>query len=709
MAKISALPEIVAPTGTETVPVIVDGTTKRARLKPLVDAAAEASVKEVSRVARGPSYQDTNPNFFTRRELAFADLTRQVLATGFSVTEASGAPAGKLRVVGGSGTNARCVYRFPAGLLKGAATLAASVEIAALGGNASGGSVNFTVSQKRADGSLITEQVVSMLGAAGLASSQTFGAGPITREPACAFIDVDITASSFSSGTRELLFRSMLLASGGEYGFRQPPIDPASPADTAAGTDEIKYVTPAGLRQTAATMIDNRLVEAGLTPDIVDFIIQKSAFDIPAALKWPARWPKTVIGPLLSGGFDFYRARALARSVVPPETWTVPAIHIDPDGGNNANTGATMAAAFKTVPAAVAAGIARGGPIHLVLKAGAVMPRASGFTNVAWGSLAVPLACTVEGGGRAVSSNHDVLTWAVDPTYPNLWSATRSSAGKVFDPSNADADGVYARYTPYATPAALNAAGAVTGYASDATKVYARRADGSAVTNANCRVYLVVVNFEMTNAKASVYLEGIRFEGSSTGPVHFESTADVNFAAVDCFAGYTTRAGGSERDGFRIRNIGGLTLLVNCIAAEIDKDGFNQHVDIGTSLMPGVYVNPKARRIGTTEGGSKNAFTLHETARAIVINPDFPATINGSTIANVGDSKCIVFGGSVRAGPDTGALNGAVALTDNAEIWFVGTEIVGDIVVADNTTVYLRDVRHTGSVKASGAGRVVAF
>jgi hypothetical protein len=670
-------------------------------------ATAQTAAQQAQASARATAFADTNPNLFTRAELAFTDLGRLVAGPGFSTEKVDGAPMGVIEVAAGG--SVLPTWRFPRAVFGDAQTIAASLSAELLTGATTGGAASLQIRQRKADTTEIagTRTTVAIAGIEAIAVAKTVGQGRIALHADCAFVDYTLALSG--NVARTFKFRAMLLAGGAEFGFRLPPIKPATSSETSAGTDSANYVTPAALAASAPALVGQQLIASGLSPDIVDFIVRQSAIELPAGLNWPSRWPDTVVGPLTEGKFDFYKARALARTLVPAEVWSVPPIYVDFMSGNNANNGSSMSQAFRYASTAVAAGAATGKPVHLIFKQAQVLPRVASFASADLSALTMPLACTVEGGGSAVSSNHDVLTWAIDGTYGNCWSAARSGAARASDPSNRDADGLYARYEQYASPAALNAAGAVDGWATDGTKVYARRADSGAVSDANCRVYLAVRNFEMTNAKASVYLEGLKFEGGSTGAVHFESTADVNFAAVDCFFGYTTRLGGSERDAFRMRNFGGLLMLVNGFAAEAHKDAINQHVDIGTSLMPGIYVNPKTRRVGTAEGNSKNAFTLHETARGIVINPDFPPTINGSTIANVGDSKCIVFGGSARANAGSGAGNGAVELTDNAEAWFIGTEIIGDIVVSGNTKVYLRNVKHTGNVVATGSGQVVMF
>lgn len=407
------------------------------------------------------------------------------------------------------------------------------------------------------------------------------------------------------------------------------------------------------------------------------------------------------------GVYSMALAESVAEGVINPSAFTAAPIYVDHTSGSNTNNGSSWAQAVKSIAKGRELGEATGSPYRLVLRENQTWLRSQTFA--ATSSYVQDYVVQVENDGEATVALWDALTYAPDGTYPALYKATRSSVLRVVDPSNLDADGLPAEYASYASAAALDAAGAVNGWAQSGSDLFVRRADAAAVTNSNCGALIAVTGYQQT-AACNSWIEGLTFIGGTNGAIYQSFTGTGNLVTKRTkaiFPGST----GTPRDAVRLRNFNGMHISFDDMAACSIKDGFNIHVDTGSNATGGLYINPVTRRIGhATASSSNNAFTLHETARAVVLNPDFEESVNGSTVANVGDSRCIIFGGTIRADD---LINGvgkfAVETAHSAITWLVGCTVIGDLGASGTSAIYYRDITHTGSIVTVDSGVVEPF
>src|SRR5690606_35459563 len=132
-------------------------------------------------------------------------------------------------------------------------------------------------------------------------------------------------------------------------------------------------------------------------------------------------------------------------------------------------------------------------------------------------------------GGSAIMSTHDVLTWPGTPdgTYTDCYKANRSNVARVVDLTDPDESGVWPDYAKYVDPAALQAAGAVNGWAQDGSSLYVRRADGEPVTNDNTRAFVVATNHYASGLNVNGFYQGVEWHGGSQGSFYNDGGGSI--------------------------------------------------------------------------------------------------------------------------------------------------------------------------------------
>ncbi|MXP24805.1 hypothetical protein GRI39_01930 [Altererythrobacter indicus] len=476
----------------------------------------------------------------------------------------------------------------------------------------------------------------------------------------------------------QMTFSHMALRNGPNPYYKAPAV---SPRAVAANSVDV---------QSALARLDE-YDALGINAELIDLLYSNIAFDLPTALAWAY---ETQVYKL-NGEWKVRGEDALARSVVDPSVWSGQGIHVDIVDGNDARSGYAEEGDFsnakRKISEAFKAGNLTGSGFRVYVKSGQTLTRAFGFLHdTAANQPTQDFAIIGLGESRPVIGTHDDLSWpaTTDATYTNCYKVARSSVARVINLTDADSDGVFPDLTKYADADALDTAGAVDGFAQVGSDLYARRADGAPVTNANTRVFLAVKNFESSidNSGATVngYLEDLELQGGLPGTLHFNAGGVANLATSRTKLGYPAMIG-SEKSTRRIRNLAGLNISIDDEHVGSLQDAENDHVDPpATHQMYTLAIRPKTRKIGSAGSTSNNAFTLHDkTISAIVVGPDFGPVINGSTLRNVGNTKCIVFGGRIEIDANGEAGGAAVrAGRDEAgeicEIYLVGVTVVAD-------------------------------
>ncbi|WP_342640952.1 hypothetical protein [Rhodoligotrophos ferricapiens] len=402
---------------------------------------------------------------------------------------------------------------------------------------------------------------------------------------------------------------------------------------------------------------------------------------------------------------DFSRHRYIPDSMFQTTFW------VDINRPDDNGDGLTPATAKRSIVGAILAGNATGAPYRINVLEGSYF-RQRGFSNT------LPTqAIGIYGYGKVVVHMSDILTYVQDATHANLYRATRSNVGRVFDLTQTDARGDYIELQQYADAATLNAAGGVSGWCLVNTdQLYVRRADGAAVTNENTRAMLTVPrNFAIGPNTGHVYMRGIDIEG---GGVCMETATD-NFPARvimadDCTFKYSTVA----------RNVRiltpGLTVFRRCVAAKAFADGFSSDwykTDEREQFI--LYEdcegwdngNPK---VTGTLTNSNQSHTGHDLSVAVDLNGNYPGGDRGQNIHYTHESRVALFGVSA-ADPTPDGVNQCVNLmiSNTARGYAVdcnlteGAQAIGSIGVAQSAQLHYKDLTYDGAVLVDTVGGAI--
>lgn len=288
--------------------------------------------------------------------------------------------------------------------------------------------------------------------------------------------------------------------------------------------------------------------------------------------------------------------------------------------GSDSNDGLTLATAFASVNKAVSMP-----DVDVVLIRYGLYDRAKGTLST---SPTRNISIKAFGGPVTLSA-HDNLTWTLTAGQTNTYQAARSGVGMVYDAKSPDANGDYVRYTQQTSIANVEAnAGS---WYSDGTNVYVH-CSGNRVPDTNIRAFLAT-NSNVISGKVTVYLEGITFEGGNQALLiqNTSSTAIPTVYAKDCGFKYASLYNA-------LSVLGGNTYLVNCLAAQAFRDGFNYHFQNGV-LCTSVEINCTGRNNGyDTTSSNNNGSTTHDGNTIVRVNGMYNNN-NGPNVCDVNGSK----------------------------------------------------------------------
>lgn len=704
----------------------VDGTARIAEgfyqgvatvVQPLVDEA-ETAATSAANSASGFGDAVIQPNLVTADEQTFSDTSRMTGSAIPTPDVVNGRAVGKMtRPAGAPGGFSVSIPRSD---IEGVFVSASIRLVAAEAGPGTSDSTAanlFLLLQFDSGGVEIagTRQSVHMFGSAAVSEPQTFAFAGIPIHASCTVIR--ISAQNNTNGLtgvseRNVWFDQMLVASGANAAYRPPLPRAGTDAEIALRTRTDRFVGLDKFDTVVSGIVEDNL--SGINATLA-LLLSSVAFPLPDDLDWNSSlYPTTVIRQS-DGRYVFATLETIARGLVDPAAWTAAPIYVDPAAGSDSNDGTSMASAVLSLAKAVDLGVATGRPYRLVLKSGATFKRNLIF-QPAVHPFTYDFVVEVEGGGTATLSTHDELSWVAGTGGDaGLYSATGSTAnaGTVIDLANLDADGVPVEFEKYASKAALLSAGAVNGwyYDSGATTLWVRRADGAAVTNANTRAFILgVVNFEVLDQNVNFHITGLTFMGGRTGCLHVATTGSSSFATRGCRFLYPGSAPNYTVPAWRVRNINGIAISLDDFCGGSTNDLWNIHQDAGPNKPHAIIWNAKGGKTGDpTFSTSNNSITFHENTRGIVGNPDVAPSINGSNLANVAGTHCIVFGGHIRYDEETsGATKASVELTNDAMLWLVGTRI-NEIIARGTSKAFLREVANDGGEQVYDSATIEAF
>lgn len=356
---------------------------------------------------------------------------------------------------------------------------------------------------------------------------------------------------------------------------------------------------------------------------------------------------------------------------------------------SDTNNGLTPATAVKSGWKAQQLLNATGAPGRIVVLASGTYNKDQNFSIGNAANIPTVDTLWIASGGRVLMTSHaSVTTWVADATYPNTYSATRSSVARVVDLKTKGPTGLYREFVMVADAATCNRT--PWSWALAGSTLYVNRGDAAVVADTNTRVYLQVPNFIATGATPRNLflvgetpsdgwdLEGGCNVGGGGGCVTVSFSAagasPVIFYAERMSARYPGIYGGvSLGQGFTVNSVRGLVMLASCDASGAKSDGFNIH---DANAVGGCYfltVNCTADDCGIQAATSCNGWTTHEGVVGVDIAGRYRGAA-GCTVHAINTTKSFLAG-TEASGSRGDQIHGGgffpaeFRVSDQAEMW----------------------------------------
>lgn len=357
-------------------------------------------------------------------------------------------------------------------------------------------------------------------------------------------------------------------------------------------------------------------------------LVRPAGFDLPRAA-FPFDFWRDASGRVRTS-FD-RRTWAPTPDVTP---WTSPiTYYADASRPTDTGDGLSWATAKRAIGSAITAGNAQGNPFIVMVRAG-VYTRGLSPTGAS-GTIVPNKPCAIVAvGGRVETGFFDELNWVRDQG--TTYSAARSNVRRIVDLARVDGRGLY---PDLAWAASLAACRETPGsWWTDNANLYVNRGDGSAVSNANTRAFMIVgaTGPLRMSSGGNMYVSGLDLQGAL--PILLSGSPGNRFVAEDCTARYSSgedgviTAASGPRDGVTVLDVAGAA-FIRCDASANQKDGFNAH--IGGSTRPFMFTmdctGQSNGRLGST---SCNGITTHDGCKGI--------DLRGVYVDNAGGQVAIV-------------------------------------------------------------------
>jgi hypothetical protein len=196
--------------------------------------------------------------------------------------------------------------------------------------------------------------------------------------------------------------------------------------------------------------------------------------------------------------------------------------------------------------------------------------------NMGFATISPTRNVSIIGIGNVILSNHDsALTWTATAGQTNVWQANRSATANVFDASQIDTNGDYAKLTAQTSIANVNANAGSYYFDSASNIVYVKTSD-QRQPDSNIRVY-VTAESNVVSGNVTAYIENIRFHG---GMNPFKCFSLGGFSPTVIMKSCKFKYGSQGGNGC-FANLGAISYLLDCEAAKGEQDGFNYHINGG--------------------------------------------------------------------------------------------------------------------------------
>lgn len=228
--------------------------------------------------------------------------------------------------------------------------------------------------------------------------------------------------------------------------------------------------------------------------------------------------------------------------------------------------------------------------------------------------------------GRARLLGANFLAWAVDPTYPNTYKATRSAVYNFVDSSVLNKYGYPLEYTEKASAAEVNAE-EVSWYTDGASVWINTHPDSSLAAN-DLLALLTVKIFDIQDT--SIYVENIDFIGGEDIDVNADAGATRQRAGFkDCTISYQLGNG--------MKVLGNIDVVSENVESALNgDDGFNYHI-ANSNIPTGIEVNCKGFANGDGVETVDNGSSIHDGGHVARFGGEYYDN-NGPNVADVNTS-----------------------------------------------------------------------
>jgi len=361
--------------------------------------------------------------------------------------------------------------------------------------------------------------------------------------------------------------------------------------------------------------------------------------------------------------------------------------------GNDANTGVgaylgDFSNAKKGVDAAITYGNSLGAGYQIVVQSGTYV------RNDSWNATLPTQPLWLRGwyddgpSNRPLLSMHDALTWTLDGTYTNCYTATRTSALRVLDViATLDDNGDVTELTKVASAATCNST--QNSWYTDGTVVYVNRADDAVVSNANTWVEISVLGIRLGATSAATYVEGIQFWG---GNHEVKGRPADTVCFVDC--DFKWQGGSASVVNAMPLQDYNLGVFVRCTAAHAYVDGFNGHA-VGANVPTMLTLDCVGYANGDPTQTSCNGWTIHDGMMGIDVNGTYYSNRGANVVPVTDTTQCWLVGTrSFKSLGDSGFAPSNFYFLNSLDAWMdscVGRLSHYDIVAGTSARVFVRD------------------
>lgn len=328
---------------------------------------------------------------------------------------------------------------------------------------------------------------------------------------------------------------------------------------------------------------------------------------------------------------------------------TTATLYVSP-GGNDANSGATLALAKRTIENAI--GVMTQ-PTLILLNDGlygdASIAGQGGFWRGA--NPVYSLIVRAINPGQVVHSAHVFnLVWALFHAPSNTYSVAYANPVLNAWDSSVLVDGDYTRIVPKTSIANVQA-NPGTWYQTGGV-VYLHLFDGRA-PDANVHIMRDMLSAYCARDNITIYLEGIEFQAGANGAVYFRNNSaagGLNVYAKNCKFKYSGATGGFAMEGTD------LSIAQNCLSSSNQNDGYNYHVRNGV-IPKAIEINCVGRYSGFAGGDAdNNGSSMHDAGKIVRIMGQYHNTY-GPVVIDINNAQSWNLGSEAYRGLVNGQSN----------------------------------------------------